>query len=202
METREWKLGDRLVHTGRPEWGLGEVRSAMSVVQDGRPCQRLTVRFDRAGVKVLTTAYADLKASDVALPTASTDGEATEPAWPPADSGPSAQDLLVGIPEAATDPFRPRKSRLEHTFGLYRFTGSGTSLLDWAAAQTGLKDPLSRFSRHELEQLFARFRTNLDAHLKKLALETKRQDPAVYAAASAAAPSAARHVLGRIDSGR
>src|SRR5689334_4605995 len=61
MAAREWKLGDRLVHAGRPEWGIGEVRAAEATTQDGVRCQRLTIRFDRAGVKTISTAFADLK---------------------------------------------------------------------------------------------------------------------------------------------
>ena len=61
MAVKEWKLGDRVVHAGRPEWGIGEIRGAEVTTQDGTKCQRITVRFERAGVKTLTTAFADLQ---------------------------------------------------------------------------------------------------------------------------------------------
>jgi hypothetical protein len=200
MAIREWKLGDRLMHAGRPEWGVGEVRTAESVVQDGTRCQRLTIRFDRAGVKTISTAFADLRPrEEMPEPAEAPDnGEAHDPLG----SGVNWQEKLEAIPEDATDPFRTRKARLESTLGLYRFSPGGGSLLDWAASQTGLKDPLSKFNRHELERLFERFRTNLDAHLKKLAFEMRKADPAALAEATAAAGPEAKRALKRADMGR
>lgn len=196
MPTREWKMGDRLIHAGRPEWGVGEVRSAESATQDGTKCQRLTVRFERAGVKVLTTAYADLKTPEEmgALPEREAEGS-----WLDQAEAESPDERMTRLPEAATDPFRTKRSRLEATLGLYRFTGGGASLLDWATAQSGLKDPLSRFNRHQLEQFFERFKNNLDGHLRKLTFEMKREDPAGLAEAVAAAPQPARQALKRLD---
>ncbi|MEX2219138.1 MAG: DUF3553 domain-containing protein [Phycisphaerales bacterium] len=202
MALREWKRGDRLVHGGRPEWGLGEVRTAESVVQNGARCQRLTIRFDRAGVKTISTAYADLRPGEemprVAQPTDNGDPEND----PLSASAVNWDEKLQAIPEDATDPFKTRRARLEATLNLYRFTSGGGSLLDWAAAQTGLKDPLSKFSRHELERQFDRFRANLDAHLKKLAFEMRKAEPAALAQTLAAAKPEVRQALRRVDIGR
>lgn len=199
MPSREWKLGDRLIHAGRPEWGVGEVRSAEAATQDGARCQRLTVRFERAGVKTLTTAFADLRTPEEmgAMP------ENTDNAtWLQQAEAENPEERMSRLPEPATDPFRSKRSRLEATLGLYRFTGAGSSLLDWATAQSGLKDPLSRFNRHELERFFERFKTNLDAHLKRLSFELRKEDPAALAALTAAAPQQARQALKRVDAGR
>ena len=57
---------------------------------------------------------------------------------------------------------------------LYRFERSSRALMDWAVAQSGLDDPLSRFSRHELEELFERWVTQRDAHLGRLVQESRR----------------------------
>jgi hypothetical protein len=200
MAIREWKLGDRLVHGGCPEWGTGEVRSAESIVQDGVRCQRVTVRFDRAGVKTLSTAFADLRPRDGA-PARLVEPEIAvhDPLGPPSQN---LEEQLLAIPDDAVDPFKSRKARLQSTLGLYRFTSGGASLLDWAASQTGLKDPLSKFSRHELERLFDRFRANLDAHLKKLTFEMRKADPAGLSEATAAAGPEARQALRRADIGR
>jgi hypothetical protein len=176
---------------------VGEVRSAESQVQDGKRAQRLTIRFERAGVKVISTAFADLRAAgDVPMAAAE-----TEDSEPTPDRS-VLEKQLIGLPEAATDPFRSKRARLEMTLGLYRFTGTGSGLLDWAASQTSLKDPLSCFSRHELEQCFERFRIAVDSHLRKLVYELKREDPAGLAAASAAASDNAKQALRRADAGR
>jgi hypothetical protein len=205
MFIREWKLGDRLVHAGRPEWGIGEVRSAEVLSHNGSKCQRLTVRFDRAGVKTLSTAFADLRSADQMghlVPPPDGHDNGTAPAWPQPNEGAELAARMLQLPDDATDPFRSRKSRFETSLNLYRFTPTGASLLDWAAGQSGLKDPLSHFSRHELERLFDRFRVNLDAHLKKLGFELKKEDPAAMAAAIAAAPLAAKQAVKRLDIGR
>lgn len=194
MIGHEWKLGDQVRHAGRPEWGSGLITAAEAVVQDGRPCQRVTVRFDRVGLKTLSTAFADLKPAE-AQPAASVDDD-------PLAGGTPSKELLTRIPDAATDPFVTPRKRLEATLHLYRFSDRGGSLLDWAAAQTGLKDPLAKFSRHELESHFQRFQYNLDGHLKKLVRELKKLDPAGLAAASAVSSPAAQQALKRADAGR
>lgn len=199
MPSREWKLGDRLIHAGRPEWGVGEVRSAEAASQDGARCQRLTIRFERAGVKTLTTAFADLRTPEEmgAIPE-----ETNDDAWLKKAEAGDPEERMSRLPEPATDPFKSKRARLEATLNLYRFTAAGSSLLDWATAQSGLKDPLSRFNRHELESFFDRFKANLDAHLKRLAFEMRKEDPAGLAAATAAAPQPARIALRRADAGR
>src|SRR5688500_8039150 len=130
MASREWGLGERLLHAGKPEWGIGEVKGAQSVLEDGQRCQRLTVRFDRAGIKTLSTLFADLRAADSApaMPAASAPDDPFAEA-----AGKDARALLEQLPEAAQDPFRSKRARLEATLDLYRFTSAGASLLDWAA---------------------------------------------------------------------
>ena len=201
MSIREWKLGDRVFHAGRPEWGAGEVRSAEGAVQDGTKCQRVTIRFERAGVKTLTTAFADLRPADQM-----TRLEAEAPdegaGWLERAEAVNPAEKMSELPEVATDPFRTKRARMEATLGLYRFTAAGASLIDWAVMQSGLKDPLSRFSRHELEQYFDRFKHALDSHLKRLVMEMKKEDPAGLAEFAAAATSSARQALRRVDGGR
>lgn len=197
MTIKQWNLGDKVVHASKPEWGVGEVRSCEAINHNGTQAQRVTVRFDRAGVKTLSTVYADLRAvgADFAIPESAT----------PSEEGEGSAELLrrmTELPDAATDPFRSRRARMDATLKLYRFAGTGASLLDWAAAQSGLKDPLSRFNRHELEQFFERFRVGLDNHLKRLAQELRREDPGALAELAVAAPAAAQQALKRLDLAR
>ncbi len=111
--------------------------------------------------------------------------------------------LMTRLPENATDPFLPLRKRLEATLGFYRYGDAGPSgLLDWAAIQTGLKDPLSRFNRHELEQWFSKFRIDLDEHLKKLAREMRRADAKTLDEIIAKATGGAKQALRRVDLGR
>ncbi|MFG0260692.1 MAG: DUF3553 domain-containing protein, partial [Phycisphaerales bacterium JB041] len=156
MSEQHWRPGDRLVHSLRPEWGTGLVLSATSIRQDGQNAQRLSIRFDRAGTKtIISTAVATLvPPGSVAV---ATSPSASRPEVAPVPNQAESARALREIPDAASDPFRPLVARLEATAALYRFEPSGKLLLDWAAAQTGLADPLSVFSRSDLEQAFAQF---------------------------------------------
>lgn len=198
-----WKSGDRVVHTARPEWGLGRVLSVTTIREDGKDAQRVTVRFDRAGTKTLSTAVARLAQADsvpVQVFAPAEDGD-EDPLARTHDRA-SLLTTLHALPEPATDPFLPLARRLENTAGLYRFESHGKSLLDWAAAQTGLADPLTAFSRHDLEEAFRRFRQNLDAHLAKLVNHARREEPAALAGLGAKVTPDVRDMLTRMLTGR
>ena len=190
MTQTKFKSGDVLVHKGRPEWGTGTVLNAAPALAEGKPCQRLTVKFTREGSKTLSTAYADLATADKQPKIAPSNG-----GWlGQAESG-DLLEQMTKLPEIARDPFKSPAGRLEATLNLYRFESTGSSLLDWAAMQSGLTDPLERFARHELEEFHRRFRQGLDAHLKDLAYAVKKSDPAVAEKLITEAPSEARSVL-------
>ena len=199
MSTTDWKVGDRVVHAGRPEWGSGQVTGAEATMHNGHRCQRLTIRFDRAGLKTISTAFADLRHPDAAP---ALDRKLSDAAGLDGLDHTKAVGVLGDLPDEATDPFASFKSRLTATLKLYRFTGNGGSLIDWATAQTGLGDPLSRFSRHELEQGFERFKINLEQPLRRLLQDAKRKEPESIAAALATAPPAGQQAVKRADSWR
>src|SRR6185295_7149729 len=119
------RAGDRVRHGGRPEWGEGLVMSAVGDTQDGRRCQRLTIRFDRAGPKAISTAFADIRAADD-IPVVADAPHSDDPLAAP--EGVPAEEMLVRVPENATDPFLGAKRRLANTLALYRFTEGGGSL--------------------------------------------------------------------------
>lgn len=186
--------GQRIVHTARPEWGVGTVTAARPAVHDGAPCQSLTIRFERGGLKTLSTGVAPLALADAsaAIPASAPSSDA---GWLSTAEQADPLEVFTAIPEAARDPFASERARLEATLDLYRFSGVGASLLDWAAVQSGMVDPLSRFARHELEEYFRRFRQNLDAHLRQLARSVRRSDPAAFERLLADAPADARRVV-------
>lgn len=191
---RAFALGDRVRHAARPEWGVGEITAAESLVQDGKPTQRLVIRFERGGFKTLSSAFADLRPASELPPVASE--KSIDPLAAPDES---AEERLLAIPDTATDPFIPLKKRMIATLGLYRFTGNGGSLIDWACMQTGLKDPMVRFNRHELEEFFKRFRFALDQHLARLGKDARRQEPGLLDELAPTIGADARQVLRRAD---
>ncbi|MBC7835396.1 MAG: DUF3553 domain-containing protein [Phycisphaerales bacterium] len=203
MSATQWSFGDRIIHAKRPEWGVGVVTAAQTIQHEGQSAQRLTIRFDRAGLKTITTAMAELcPATDGPALAPEPTAENPEAGWLENLEGRSPEELLCRLPEAATDPFSTPAARLQATLNLFRFSDSGGSLLDWAAAQTGMKDPLSRFNRHELESHFKRFAFSRDDHLKALVMGIRKKDPALIAQAAKSAPPAAQQALRRLDGGR
>jgi len=182
------KLGDRVQHPTKPEWGVGQVVTVQPATQDGRPCQRLQIRFDRAGMKTITTAFVELR--PVADHHASPNGLV--------EDEPNLAEALVSLPEPATDPFGTPASRLRATLDLYRHTDDGPGLIGWATAMTALPDPLAHFSRHELEDRFARWRVLRDTHLAKVCADARSLDVPELQAIIAGAPAPARDALKRV----
>jgi len=200
MTTQRFQFGDRIIHADKPEWGVGQVLGAEDVAIDGAPGQRVKIRFERAGLKTLATQLVDLRLAEAQTAMERAQAEVV-PGLNPDASEQVAREVMTTIPEAASDPFASLTSRLSATFALYRFEATGASLIDWAAAQSGLADPLSRFNRHELEEFFRRYAANRDEQLRTLLGEAKRSDPQAIASAAQHAPKAGveagRRFLGR-----
>jgi len=189
MTTQRYQFGDRIVHADKPEWGVGQVIGAEDVTIDGVAGQRLKIRFDREGLKSLATQIADLLPAESQTAMERAEAEVV-PGLNPDASEQVVREVMTTIPESARDPFASLTARLSATFALYRFEPTGASLVDWAAAQSGLTDPLSRFNRHELEEFFRRFAVTRDEQLRSLLNEAKRTDPQAIPNAAKGAPQA------------
>ncbi|MBX3380549.1 MAG: DUF3553 domain-containing protein [Phycisphaeraceae bacterium] len=205
---REWNIGSKVRHSGCPEWGVGVVTAAQSLVQEGVRCQRLTIRFDKVGSKTISTAFANLLGATDApsfpsfeSPSGNTPMSSTDSILNREEKA-ATEETFLRLPELATDPFTTLPKRAAATLALYRFTPSGASLLDWAVMQSGMRDPLSRYNRHELETLFSRFRQNLDAHARKTLKELKKLDAAAFSQVLAQATPEAQAAVRRIDINR
>ncbi|MEO1129240.1 MAG: DUF3553 domain-containing protein [Planctomycetota bacterium] len=201
MASTQFQFGDRVMHASRPEWGEGIVTAVANATHDGAACQRLTVRFERAGLKTVSTGVADIRNADEVGPAAADDASGPAP-WLEVASAEDVPKHMAKLPDATRDPFTTLEDRLTSTLHLYRFSDQGGSLLDWAAMQTGLADPLTHFSRHELEAFFKRFAFERDQHLKRVLAEVRKTDASMIARVAAAAPLEARNALQRVHIGR
>ncbi len=186
MPQTPFKAGDRVIHQAKPEWGVGEVTKADHATHDGEPCQRLTIRFDRAGPKTITTAIAGIALAPQTPPNIA---QRLDPA--------EFRLRLVSLPDACTDPFADLARRIEATAALYRFSDPARDLLAWATAMTAVTDALALATRHELESAFRDFTMVRDNHLRKLAADASRQSKNRAAAMVEALPTQAREVLRR-----
>ncbi len=198
-----FKIGDRVIHASKPEWGSGAVTAASGIIHEGLACQRLTIRFDRAGLKTISTAFAKIKpASQVANALKPMMEEHHAP-LPIASAGHrQILEIMTTLPENARDPFATPAQRLETTLSLYRFDATGGSLIDWAAAQSGLPDPLERFNRHELEDFYRMFEMNLRKHLGKVVREANTVPANELVRIAKSAPPAAQLALQRLHKPR
>ena len=173
-----FKRGDVVVHQRRPEWGEGVVDHAINIVYQGKSAQRVVVKFVNQGRVTVNTAVAPLanKTSEGFMSSSSTSAYPSQSGrgWLASLEKPNQRELW-SLPEALTDPFTGLGERLKATMETYRFSTEARSLIEWAAGQTGLNDPLSNHNRHELEQAFARFARDRDLHLAELVRTIKRE---------------------------
>lgn len=198
-----YEFGDRVRMRRRPEWGIGAITRVETVPVKGQPTQRLTVRFPNAGLKTLSGDVADLErvqaesiSEDVPVDRIAGIDRIAKDEMLAGLADRKLKEVMIAIPEPCRDPFRTLEARVEATAALYRFDQGGGSLIDWAVAQTGLDDPLSRFNRHELEEHFSRWASERDAHLHKLLREARESglsiDPLLSKAPSPAKAAARR----------
>lgn len=200
------KTGAKVRHPARPEWGTGIVSKTELFTGDAGADLRVWVKFPSIGVRTLIASIAKLElieasadepvTSVYARPTitevdASRGGLASDTGFR------KAEDLMTSLPLDATDPFASIKTRLERTLKLYRFDGTAAKLIDWAVAQSGLDDPLTRFNRQELEVLYKRWLFNLDAHLVRL-MQEARHEGSLLDTATKAAPPLGQQTLQRL----
>jgi hypothetical protein len=210
MSDRKFEFGDRVRHARRPEWGIGSIVKAEDTRINGEYAQRLSVRFPNAGLKTLSTLHAELQLVTEEPVTGNGVGdEHPLGGWDRVEDGDwlgevarrKVEEAMVLIAEAVRDPFNSLRHRLSACLDLYRFERTGRGLVDWAVAQSGLDDPLSRFTRHELEQLFDQWCTQREVHLRRL-VDEARGDPATLRELEGDAPPAAREAVRRYTAQR
>ncbi len=208
-----YEFGDRIRHLRRPEWGVGSIVKVEPTKLNGRSTQSLSVRFPSVGIKVLNTAEAELELVSGEHTKALADAEAHPIVqWGKLDStdwlAPMAQrkiqEAMTSLPPVVCDAFNSLRRRLSLTLDLYRFDRSSRALMDWAVAQSGMDDPLTHFSRHELEELFDRWADQRDVHLRRLVQESRRDMTLSQELDDllASAPPSAQKAVRRITAGR
>ena len=206
MSNSKFSYGDRVLHTERPEWGIGSIVKAQQQAVNGQSAQRLTVRFPNAGLKTVSTSHATLQLVTDDAPGVGEDGDAdtlagwakmTDSDWLGEVAQRKVHEVMVSVSGVVRDPFEALEKRLGACLDLFRFDRTGRSLIDWAVAQSGLDDPLSRFTRHELEVLFDEWASHRVEHLQKL-LAQARTDHQLVMRLVAEAPPAAKESVRRL----
>ena len=183
MPKEMFEFGDRVRLQSRPEWGIGSVVKVEPAMLNGTRSHSVSIRFANQGLKVLNTAVAEIELVSHEHDEASADAKAhpmeqwqkiSESDWLAPIAQRKIKEVMIALPESVRDPFCSIKSRLKQTLDLFRFERTGGSLIEWAIAQSGLDDPLSRFTRQELEVHFDRWMKYRQDHLMKLLQEASQ----------------------------
>lgn len=173
-----YKQGEEIKLNTRPEWGIGTVTKVEHVTREGERDQRVWVKFPNVGMKTILAGAADIdrlsEESEEEDDTLIAREHAHESGWLGEIAKRRPEEAMTTLPPEATDPFRSVRARFEIVASLFRFRMEAGSLIDWAIAQTGMDDPLSRFNRHELEEFFRRWAWERDELARKLSSEAHR----------------------------
>lgn len=192
--------GMQVRHRQRPEWGIGSVTRVESLTRAGHRDQRLWIKFGAAGLKTLLASAADLEVVEgtgAAEHTFAAREIASEGGWLGQITKKRPEQAMSELPPDTTDPFLTPERRLKNLLGLFRFDG-GAKLIDWAVAQSGLDDPMTRFNRIELEAFYRDWSRERDVQLFKLVNEFRRKRQPVDALL-VDAPRSAMQVLQKFD---
>ena len=183
-ESTHFSRGDVVIHPRRPEWGEGVIDQAVVVTHEGKPAQRLVVRFVNEGLITINTGVAPLVRKEALNTMATTTKSDSSSFTAPTGHGwlgsldsnqKSISADLARLSDAMTDPFANISRRLQATLDSYRYSTEPRSLIEWGIAQTGLTDPLSKYTRHDLEQAFPRFARDRDNNLQEIVRLIKKQ---------------------------
>ncbi len=195
--------GMQIRHRQRPEWGVGVISRTEPLTRAGLRDQRLWIKFGAAGLKTLLASAADLEVVEgtgAAEHTFAARESASDGGWLGQITKRRPEQAMSELLPEATDPFLTAERRLRVLLSLYRFDGQA-KLIDWAVAQSGLDDPLSRFNRTELEAFYKEWSQERDVALKRLVSDFRRQRQP-YEALLTDAPRGALALLQKLDRAR
>lgn len=182
-----FKVGDTVAHPKKPEWGSGVVKQAQPATHNGVQAQRLRVDFANKPNTTINTAIAPLVSGDAMDDnfnqpkgfgqdmSMSTNTNKAGAGWLDQLEGKSGgQRELWDLPDACDDPFSSDEEQLDATLNTFKYSTDPGPLFQWAVVQTGLDDPLSKYTRVELEQAFPRYARDRDNRLFELVRQMKR----------------------------
>lgn len=152
-------VGQSVQLASRLDWGVGRVLRVIALMQNGSPVHRVEVQFS-TGTRQLVTPPARLIA-----PTPEPQREA---GWLDSIGGRTLDDRLRAVPTDVLLVLGAPTARLAAVLPLYEYGDDPASLMRWAGRQTQLGDPLSKWSRDELQVAFQHFCNERDAHLRAM----------------------------------
>ena len=183
-----FKVGDKVAHPKKPEWGTGVVVHAQPATHEGIAAQRLRVDFANKRNTTINTAIAPLVSGDQInqsfTPPPKGLGQDMSMSTNTSKPGAGWLDELEGanggkrelwdIPDACDDAFSSDEQQLDACLDTFKYNTDPGPLFQWAVVQTRLDDPLTKYTRVELEQAFPRYARDRDNRLFELVRQMKR----------------------------
>ena len=180
-------VGRKVCNPARPEWGEGTVLRVQSTTVDGQPRHRVSVQF-AVGHRMLQVPPARLADPEPEPQRA--------PGWLAAAAADTLDDRLRRVPNDIVQFLGVPARHLVAFAPLYVYTEQPASLAKWARSQTGVADPLSHWSRDELQAAFRKFCDERDAAFRVVAARLKQAEgSAALEDAVAAAPEEVRGAM-------
>jgi hypothetical protein len=152
IPVEELNLGMSVRVAAKQEWGVGRVTRIQRQAHDGGATYRVYVQF-HMGQKVLTAPPAKFVTPDD-LSSAAVNRDA---GWLDKLAGQTLDDRLAALPESITLFLGSPVHKLIEIAKLFEFDGDDKSLARWARMQTGSPDPLTTWTRDELQAAWEKF---------------------------------------------
>lgn len=166
IEISQAIIGRKVSVVGKPDWGTGIVRRIQTTTINGATQHRVSIQFNQ-GIKVLV-------APPARLIDPLDEPQRKEAGWIEQIGGGSLDARLRELPDSAVQVLGTIPQRLDAVLPYYARMSDGKDLIRWARRQTGVGDPLSQWSRDELEVAHGVFCNERDAHLRNLCALLKK----------------------------
>lgn len=175
-------VGQRVCNPNRPEWGTGEVLRVQRTQVNGQTVHRVSVQFATGHRQIV------IPPGRLAYPEEEVTREA---GWLDSISGRTVDDRLAQVPEALREMLALPADMLRAVAPLFAYTAEPDSLQTWARRQTGVADPLTHWSRDELQKAFEVFCRERDAFFRVTAAKFVKHAslPELHAALEAFPPA-------------
>ncbi|MBU0618279.1 MAG: DUF3553 domain-containing protein [Planctomycetes bacterium] len=160
-------VGSKVRNAARPEWGSGTILRIEQIRGGAQLTHRISIQF-ATGHRTLLVPPARLTAA----------GPEPERAagWLDGIGKTTLDDRLRKLPDQVTQVLGSPRERLTAVVPLYAVTTDPPSLLRWAISQSGVRDPLTHWTRDELLAALRDFCNERDAHLRNVAALLKQQE--------------------------
>jgi hypothetical protein len=154
-------IGRKVMNAGRTDWGVGLVQKVeRSGGSESAPVYRVTVQFTGARRTLLVPPARLIEPRDE---------EERQAGWLDTLAGRTIDDRLKRVSDDLLRALGTPRQKLDALVPLYEYDEEPKTLARWARTQTGVGDPLTKWSRDELTLAFASFCTDRDAALRMAA---------------------------------